>query len=94
MAPSHHLSFKTFTRKTLSLDKQAKPLQPFPGQQSCKDTLLDNELHTITLENMSINEYCNKNKTMAELLAKIDKAAPDSNLVTITVNGLPRRGNE
>lgn len=40
---------------------------------------------------MSITDYCTEIKTMADLLANIDSPVPDKNLVTYTVNGLPRR---
>lgn len=40
---------------------------------------------------MSINDYCTKIKTMADLLANMDKEIPDANLVAHTINGLPRK---
>lgn len=38
---------------------------------------------------MSINYYCTKIKTIADLLSNMDKSVPDENLVAYTVNGFP-----
>lgn len=46
----------------------------FRVNKTAKAIQLDNELRTISLGNMSITDYCTKIKTMADLLANIDKA--------------------
>lgn len=40
---------------------------------------------------MSINEYCTKIKTMADLLDNMDKSVLDAKLVAYTVSGLSRK---
>lgn len=63
----------------------------FRVNKEAKAFQLDKELRTITLGKMSINDYCTKIKTMADLLSIIDSPVEDKNLVTYTVNGLPRK---
>lgn len=63
----------------------------FHVNKSAKLMQLVNDLRTITLGNMTINQYCTKIKAMEDLLANMDKSVPDESLVMYTVNGLPRR---
>lgn len=49
---------------------------------------LDTQLRTISLGDMSIDEYCNKIKSIADLLENIDAPVSNRHLVTYTLNGL------
>ncbi|GKD05017.1 hybrid signal transduction histidine kinase M [Tanacetum coccineum] len=49
---------------------------------------LDNELRSIKIEKMSINEYCTKIKSMADRLKNLGYVVSNKNLVIYAVNGL------
>nr|GFA27539.1 hybrid signal transduction histidine kinase M [Tanacetum cinerariifolium] len=49
---------------------------------------LDNELRSIKIGKMTVNEYCTKIKSMADRLKNLGCAVSDKNLVIYTVNGL------
>nr|XP_043637875.1 uncharacterized protein LOC122608866 [Erigeron canadensis] len=61
----------------------------FRTNKEAKSLQLDNDLRNITLGNMSINDYCTKIKTMADLLKNIGTPVPNNNLVAYTLNRLP-----
>ncbi|GKB04016.1 hybrid signal transduction histidine kinase M [Tanacetum coccineum] len=52
---------------------------------------LDNELHSIKIGKMTVNEYCTKIKSMADRLKNLGCVVSDKNLVIYTVNGLDSR---
>ncbi|GJX25771.1 ribonuclease H-like domain-containing protein [Tanacetum coccineum] len=52
---------------------------------------LDNELRSIKIRKMSINEYCTKIKSMADRLKNLGFIISEKNLVIYTVNGLDSR---
>ncbi|GJZ60164.1 hypothetical protein Tco_0615980 [Tanacetum coccineum] len=52
---------------------------------------LDNELRSIKIEKMSINEYCTKIKSMADRIKNLGCVVSDKNLVIYAVNGLDSR---
>nr|GEX22493.1 hybrid signal transduction histidine kinase M [Tanacetum cinerariifolium] len=49
---------------------------------------LDNKLRSIKIGTMTINEYCTKIRSMADLLKNLGCDVSDKNLVMYTVNGL------
>ncbi|KAJ9542062.1 hypothetical protein OSB04_028568 [Centaurea solstitialis] len=51
---------------------------------------LDTELRNIVMGDLSVNAYCTKVKSLADLVANLDPASaiPDKHLVMYTVNGL------
>nr|GEV18264.1 hybrid signal transduction histidine kinase M [Tanacetum cinerariifolium] len=52
---------------------------------------LDNELRSIKIRKMSINEYCTKIKSMEDRLKNLGCVVSEMNLVIYTVNGLDSR---
>ncbi|GJR33550.1 ribonuclease H-like domain-containing protein [Tanacetum coccineum] len=52
---------------------------------------LDNELRSIKIGKMSVNEYCTKIKSMANRLKNLDCQVSEKNLVIYAVNGLDSR---
>nr|GEY31784.1 hybrid signal transduction histidine kinase M [Tanacetum cinerariifolium] len=52
---------------------------------------LDNELRSIKIGKMTVNEYCTKIKSMADRLKNLDCVVSDKNLVIYIVNGLNSR---
>nr|GEV67540.1 hypothetical protein [Tanacetum cinerariifolium] len=52
---------------------------------------LDNELRSIKIGTMTVNEYCTKIRSMADRLKNLGCEVSDKNLVTYTVNGLDSR---
>ncbi|GJX47986.1 hybrid signal transduction histidine kinase M, partial [Tanacetum coccineum] len=63
----------------------------FHDNKDAKAINLDNELHSIKIENMYINEYCTKIKSMADRLKNLGCVVSDKNLVIYAVNGLDSR---
>nr|GFA57607.1 hybrid signal transduction histidine kinase M [Tanacetum cinerariifolium] len=49
---------------------------------------LDNELHSIKIGTMTVNQYCTKIRSMADRLKNLGCDVSDKNLVMYTVNGL------
>ncbi|GJW64098.1 putative reverse transcriptase domain-containing protein [Tanacetum coccineum] len=52
---------------------------------------LDNELHSIKIGKMNVNEYCTKIKSMANRLKNLDCQVSEKNMVIYAVNGLDSR---
>nr|GEV22769.1 hybrid signal transduction histidine kinase M [Tanacetum cinerariifolium] len=52
---------------------------------------LDNELRSIKIGTMTVNEYCTKIRSMADRLKNLGCVVSDKNLVMYTVNGLDSR---
>ncbi|XP_071739620.1 uncharacterized protein [Rutidosis leptorrhynchoides] len=61
----------------------------FRVNKDAKVIQLQNELCTIKLGNMKIDEYCTKIKIIADLLENIDAKVAENTLVAYTLNGLP-----
>lgn len=49
---------------------------------------LENELRTITIGDLSVQEYCRKLKSLSDLLANVDSPVTDRQLVMHCLNGL------
>lgn len=52
---------------------------------------IENELRTIVIGDLSIHDYCNKLKTLSDLLANLDSPVPDKSLVMHLLNGLSEK---
>ena len=52
---------------------------------------LDDELRNKEIGDMSIHEYCQKLKSIADLLSNLDAPVPDKNLVMYMLNGLNKK---
>nr|GEZ92890.1 hypothetical protein [Tanacetum cinerariifolium] len=52
---------------------------------------LDNELRSIKIGTMTVNEYCTKIRSMADRLKNLGYDVSDKNLVMYTINGLDSR---
>ncbi|GJV29287.1 hybrid signal transduction histidine kinase M [Tanacetum coccineum] len=65
--------------------------KPLPRQEGRRAMELHEEPHSTELGNLSIAEYFKKIKVTADLLANIDSAVEDKNLVIYAVNGLGDR---
>ncbi|GKD39142.1 hybrid signal transduction histidine kinase M [Tanacetum coccineum] len=59
----------------------------FHDNKDAKAINLDNELCSIKIKNMSINEYCTKIKSMADRLKNLGYVVSDKNLVIYAING-------
>nr|GEX27451.1 ribonuclease H-like domain-containing protein [Tanacetum cinerariifolium] len=55
---------------------------------------LDNELRSIKIGKMTVNEYCTKIKSMTDRLKNLGCVVSDKNLVIYTVNGLDSRSGD
>lgn len=60
----------------------------FNDNKDARAMELDQELCTITIGDMSNHAYCQRIKTIADLLANIDQPVPEKTLVTFMVNDL------
>ncbi|GKE02287.1 hypothetical protein Tco_1390270 [Tanacetum coccineum] len=63
----------------------------FHDSKDARAINLDNELRSIKIGNMTVNEYCTKIKSMANRLKNLDCQVSEKNLVIYTVNGLDSR---
>ncbi|PWA70588.1 hybrid signal transduction histidine kinase M [Artemisia annua] len=63
----------------------------FHDNKDARAIALDNELRSIKIGTMSINEYCTKIKSLADRLKNLGSVVSDKNLVTYAVNGLDSR---
>ncbi|GKE62835.1 hybrid signal transduction histidine kinase M [Tanacetum coccineum] len=52
---------------------------------------IDNELRSIKIEKMTVNEYCTKIRSMEDRLKNLGGEVSDKNLVIYTINGLDSR---
>ncbi|XP_010436720.1 PREDICTED: uncharacterized protein LOC104720527 [Camelina sativa] len=52
---------------------------------------LENELHTITIGDQSVHDYCKKLKTLFDLLANVDSPVTDRGLVLHLLNSLTHK---
>ncbi|GKB91929.1 ribonuclease H-like domain-containing protein [Tanacetum coccineum] len=60
----------------------------FQDNKDARAINLNNELRSITIGKMSINEYCPKIKSMADRLKNLGSSICEKNLVTYAMNGL------
>ncbi|GJY88063.1 protein kinase, ATP binding site-containing protein, partial [Tanacetum coccineum] len=63
----------------------------FHDNKDARAINLDNELHSLKIGNMSINNYCTKCKSMADGLKNLGSSVSEKNLVIYAVNGLDSR---
>ncbi|GJW33859.1 ribonuclease H-like domain-containing protein [Tanacetum coccineum] len=63
----------------------------FHDNKDAKDINLDNELRSIKIGKMTVNEYCTKIKSMANRLKNLDCQVSEKNLVIYAINGLDSR---
>ncbi|GJW29306.1 ribonuclease H-like domain-containing protein [Tanacetum coccineum] len=63
----------------------------FHDNKDSRATNLDNELRSIKIGKMSVNEYCTKIKSMADRLKNLGCVVSEKNLVIYTINGLGSR---
>lgn len=63
----------------------------FQDNKDARTNVLDAELRTIQLGEMSISDYCHKIKVIADLLANINEPVSQRTLVMSTVNGLTEK---
>ncbi|PWA87507.1 hypothetical protein CTI12_AA128900 [Artemisia annua] len=63
----------------------------FHDNKDARAINLDNELRSIKIGNMTINEYCTKIKSMADRLKNLGSPVSEKNLVIYAVNGLDSR---
>ncbi|PWA61851.1 hybrid signal transduction histidine kinase M [Artemisia annua] len=63
----------------------------FHDNKHTRAITLDNELRSIKIESMSVNDYCTKIKSMADRLHNLGSPVSENNLVTYAVNGLDSR---
>lgn len=63
----------------------------FHDNKDARAINLDNELRSIKIGNMTINEYCTKIKSMADRLKNLGSPDSEKNLVIYAVNGLDSR---
>lgn len=60
----------------------------FQDNKEARAMQLDLKLRSITIGDMTISQYCQRIKSLSDLLTNIDQKVPESNLVQDTVNGL------
>ncbi|KAI3503335.1 hypothetical protein L1887_31775 [Cichorium endivia] len=60
----------------------------FRDNKDARAIELDNELRSMTLGDLSIAQYCQKMKSISDLLANIDNPVPEKTLVAHLLNGL------
>jgi len=60
----------------------------FRDNKDARAMQLEHDLRTITIGDLSVTDYCQKIKTISDLLANIDSAVPEKTLVSYMVNGL------
>ncbi|PWA69336.1 hybrid signal transduction histidine kinase M [Artemisia annua] len=63
----------------------------FHDNKDARAINLDNELRSIKIGSMTINEYCTKIKSMADRLKNLGSPVSEKNLVIYAVNGLNSR---
>ncbi|GKB07298.1 hypothetical protein Tco_0835582 [Tanacetum coccineum] len=63
----------------------------FHDNKDARAISLDNELRSVKIRKMTVNEYCTKIKAMAHRLKNLDCEVSEKNLVIFTVNGLDLR---
>ncbi|GJS14376.1 hybrid signal transduction histidine kinase M, partial [Tanacetum coccineum] len=63
----------------------------FHDNKDARAINLDNELRSIKIGKMTVNEYCTKIKSMANRLKNLDCQVSEKNLVIYAVNGLDSR---
>ncbi|CAB77880.1 putative reverse transcriptase [Arabidopsis thaliana] len=66
-------------------DKDAAIMQPTNMR------FLDNDLRSLTLGDLSVHDYCQKLKTLSDLLANVDSPVSDRVVVTHMLNGLSEK---
>ncbi|KAL1190991.1 hypothetical protein V5N11_032164 [Cardamine amara subsp. amara] len=60
----------------------------FRNNKEARAIQLDNELRTMEIGDMSVREYCQKLKSIADLLTNVDAAVNERTLVMYLLNGL------
>lgn len=63
----------------------------FHENKETKAIELDDELRNLVIGDSTIMEYCNKIKSISDLLANIGAPVPERNLVTYAINGLSQK---
>lgn len=63
----------------------------FRNNKEARAIQLDNELRTTEIGDMSLQEYCQKLKSLSDLLANVDAPVSDRTLVMYLLNGLNER---
>ncbi|GKC11293.1 hypothetical protein Tco_1008075 [Tanacetum coccineum] len=63
----------------------------FHDNKDARAISLDNELHSIKIGKMAVNEYCTKIKSMADRLKNLGCQVSEKNMVIYAVNGLDSR---
>ncbi|GJS29456.1 hybrid signal transduction histidine kinase M [Tanacetum coccineum] len=63
----------------------------FHDNKDARAINLDNELQSIKIEKMTVNEYCTKIRSMADRLINLSCVVSDKNMVIYTINGLDSR---
>ncbi|XP_010463443.1 PREDICTED: uncharacterized protein LOC104744124 [Camelina sativa] len=83
--PLFHSSFKTGGS---ARDIWLRVENQFRNNKEARAIQLDNELRTMEIKDLSIRDYFQKIKSVADLLANVDAAVNDRNLVMYLLNGL------
>ncbi|KAL4580699.1 hypothetical protein LXL04_016900 [Taraxacum kok-saghyz] len=63
----------------------------FRDNKANKVIQIDNELRNITMGDSSITDYCNRVKSLADLLDNMDSTVPEVKLVAYLLNGLSQK---
>ncbi|GKG41595.1 hypothetical protein Tco_0473346, partial [Tanacetum coccineum] len=63
----------------------------FHDSKDARAINLDNELRSIKIEKMTVNEYCTKIQATANRLKNLDCEVSEKNMVIFTVNGIDSR---
>ncbi|WZZ58726.1 hypothetical protein YC2023_058833 [Brassica napus] len=63
----------------------------FRDNKEARAIQLENELRSLTIEDMSVHEYCQKLKTTTDLLANINSPVTDRAVVMHMLNGLSEK---
>ncbi|GKB80915.1 hybrid signal transduction histidine kinase M [Tanacetum coccineum] len=63
----------------------------FHDNKDARAINLDNELRSIKIGKMTVNEYCTKIRSMSDRLINLGCVVSDKNLVIYTINGLDSR---
>lgn len=79
------------TTKCTARDLWLKIENLFRDNKEARALQIENELRTIVIGDLSIHDYCNKLKTLSDLLANLDSPVPEKSLVMHLLNGLSEK---
>lgn len=63
----------------------------FRDNKEARAIQLDNDLRSLTIGDLSVHDYCQKLKTLSDLLANVDSPVSDRVVVTHMLNGLSEK---